>query len=208
MNVTTLQETLPEPLSLEMTGTLMTPEEFDSAEDWDEFYTYELVGGVLIVSPSPSPMERGSGDFLGFALNNYQRQHPQGSALDATLPEHTIQAGRNRRRVDRVIWAGLGRMPKASTDIPTIAIEVVSRGRRNRLRDYVEKRVEYLAAGIQEYWVLDRYRRTLTVFLADEEKVVTESETYRTPLLPGFELVLAPLLAESDLWTDRVDDGL
>jgi Uma2 family endonuclease len=207
MNVTTLQETLPEPFSLEMTGTLMTPEEFDSAEEWDEFYTYELVGGVLIVSPSPSPMERGSSDYLVIALSDYKRHHPLGSALDATLSEHTIRFGQNRRRVDRVIWAGLGRMPKASTEIPTIAIEVVSRGRRNRLRDYVEKRIEYLAAGIQEYWVLDRYRRTLTVFLAGEEKVVTESETYRTPLLPGFELVLAPLLAESDLWTDRVDDG-
>ncbi|WZO98499.1 Uma2 family endonuclease [Isosphaeraceae bacterium EP7] len=203
MNVTTLQETEIEPISLDLAGTLMTPEEFDSAEDWDEFYAYELIGGVLIVSPSPSPMERGSTDFLGTILNLYQWQHPQGSALDATLPEHTIRSGRNRRRADRAIWAGLGRMPDPLNDIPTIAVEIVSRGRRNRQRDYVEKRVEYLAAGVREYWVIDRYRRTMTVFLAGEEKVVAEPETYRTPLLPGFELILAKLLAESDRWTDR-----
>ena len=39
-------------------GMLMTPEEFDAATDFDELYSYELIHGVLIVSPPPGESER------------------------------------------------------------------------------------------------------------------------------------------------------
>jgi Uma2 family endonuclease len=71
-------------------------------------------------------------------------------------------------------------------------------------RDYVEKCQEYRDLGILEYWVFDRFRRTLTVFRGTsqvpEELVVAENETYCTPLLPGFEVPLAKLLAVADRW--------
>lgn len=34
-------------LGLELNGTLMTPEEFDAVEEYDEDYRYELIHGVL-----------------------------------------------------------------------------------------------------------------------------------------------------------------
>ena len=78
--MSTVQEELV--LGPEMNGTIMTPEEFDAAEDWDEDYVYELINGVLIVSPAPSEGERGPNDLLGRLLLNYQEDHPQGAALD------------------------------------------------------------------------------------------------------------------------------
>ena len=69
------------------------------------------------------------------------------------------------------------------------------------------KRVEYLALGVAKYWVIDRFQRTLTVFRprkeAPLEQIVGESETYQTPLLPGFELQLARLLGVADDWLDE-----
>ncbi len=89
-------------------------------------------------------------------------------------------------------------------DQPTIVIEFVSKGRRNRKRDYVEKRQEYEALGVQEYWVIDRFQRTLSVYGprvgATGERIVAEHEVYTTPLLPGFELPLARLFAAADDW--------
>ncbi len=106
-----------------------------------------------------------------------------------------------------MIWAGLGRRPDPRADIPTIVIEFVSESRRDWLRDYVEKRAEYLDAGVAEYWIVDRFRRTLTVYRRPPaepvEIVVPESGTYRTDLLPGFELPLARLLAVADRWNDE-----
>lgn len=194
-------------LGSEHNGMRMTPEEFDAVTDWDELYTYELVHGVLVVNPVPLPQERGPNHYLGYLLLNYQENHPQGSALDDTLEEEYLRTPDSRRRADRVIWTGLGRQPDPRNDVPTIVVEFVSAGRRNWQRDYVEKRDEYLAVGVKEYWLIDRFQRMMTVFRKTDdgwtEHVVRENETYQCELLPGFELPLARLLAVADRWEGR-----
>ena len=145
-------------------GLRMSPEEFDALTNFDERYRYELVRGVLVVTPPPAEAERDPNGELEYLLRDYKKRHPQGSALDKTLAEHQIQPGDGRRRADRVIWAGLGRVPDPVADVPTIAVEFVSRGKRDWLRDYEEKRREYLALGVVEYWIIDRFRRTMTVY--------------------------------------------
>ncbi len=184
-----------------LAGTLMTPKEFDAVREVNENYVYELVHGVLVVSPSPLEAERGPNETLGYWLLKYKYEHPEGHALDDTLPEHHIYFGENARRADRVIWAGLGRQPDPERDVPTIAIEFPSKGKRDRHRDYVEKRQEYKVIGISEYWLINRFERIMTVYRADGSVVVVkENETYTTPLLPGFVLKLAELLAVADRW--------
>ena len=60
---------------------------------------------------------------------------------------------------------------------------------------------------MREYWVIDRFRRTLTVFSfsgeVDQERVILEKQSYETPLLPGFELPLARLLTLADRWAKK-----
>jgi Uma2 family endonuclease len=183
----------------ESNGMLMTPEEFDALEDWEEGYRYEIVHGVLVVTPPAGIGERKPNDELGHWLLTYRDTHQQGSTLDDTVPEHTIRTRTGRRRADRAIWAGLGRMPDYDREPPAIAIEFVGRRSRDRRRDYLDKRNEYAEAGVREYWIIDRFRRTMTVCRgAHEELTVRESETYTTSLLPGFELPLARLLAIAD----------
>jgi Uma2 family endonuclease len=187
-----------------LAGTLMTPEEFDAVERYNENYRYELIHGVLVVSPLPLAQETGPNELLGNLLFVYHEQNPQGTALDCTLPEQYIATADSRRRADRVIWVGLGRLPDLERDLPTIVVEFVSKAKRDRDRDYIEKRAEYLALGIPEYWIVDRFRRTLTVCRpAAEDRVVKEGETYQPPRLPGFELPLARLLVAADAWDRR-----
>jgi Uma2 family endonuclease len=184
-----------------LAGTLMTADEFDAVDEVDEDFTYELIHGVLVMSQPPLEEERGPKEKLGALLDNYKVQHPQSSALDDTLGEQHVRTPENRRRADPVIWAGLGRAPNPRKDPPTIVVEFVSEGKRNRVRDYREKRAEYLAAAVREYWIIDRFTRTLTICRAGcADVVVPEGESYQTPLLPGFELPLALLLAVADRW--------
>ena len=186
-------------------GLLLTPEEFDRVTG-QRGWRYELIRGVLVVSPTPSRQERDPNEQLGYWLRQYQDNHPQGSSLDLTLPEEEIQTNRDRRRVDRAIWAGLGRDP-GETETPTIVVEFVSQGKVNQERDYVAKRAEYREIGIRQYWVVDRFRRTLTVYSfggeKDEELVIPEGQKYAPPLLPGFELDVARLLAYADRWAKK-----
>ena len=203
--MSTIDETLT--IGRESNGTLMTPEEFDAITDWDPEFTYELINGVLIVTPSPSPGERGPSDLLGHLLFTYQENHPQGSQLNCTLPEHTLVVGDDRRRADRVIWCGLDHDPDVAREVPAIVIEMVSAGRRDRQRDYETKRHEYSQIGILEYWIIDRFQRCATIVRFGEEgetqTVLSETDQLGTPLLPGFELPLARLFAMADRFAPR-----
>jgi Uma2 family endonuclease len=191
-------------VGLESAGVPMTPEEFDAIEEYDELYQYELIHGVLVVTPFATEAERHPNDVLGHLLRAYQEDHPDGKSLDETVFEQYIRTGDSRRRADRVIWAGLGRTPDPRSDVPTIVVEFPAAGRAAWKRDYIEKRREYLAIGVREYWVIDRFERVMTVYFDEAgkpgERHITENETYRSTLLPGFELPLARLLAAADKW--------
>ncbi len=189
-------------------GLRLTAREFDAIDDYDDCYRYELIRGVLVVSPTAGAWERDPNGELDFLLRLYKYQHPEGSSLDKTLFEHYIHlSDEDRRRADRVIWAGLGRVPDEDRDVPTIAVEFVSGSKRDWLRDYETKRDEYLALGVLEYWVFDRFARKLTVWKPGEggfqQAEFGEADTYRTPLLPGFELPVGRILSVADDWTKK-----
>ncbi len=192
---------IPARLSHASVGTLMDVDEFLQIEDFEEGWRYELLNGVVIVSPAPGPGERDPNDELNYSLRLYRDTHPNGSILDATMAEQEIETSLGIRRADRVIWAGLGRRPDPQADPPTIVIEFVSESSRDRRRDYEQKRLEYAEIGVAEYWIFDRFRRTLTVCCGNEApRIVRESETYSTRQLPGFELPMGKLLAVADRW--------
>lgn len=196
---TAAEKTLKVALCPGVAGITMTPEEFDNA-DFERGFRFELIRGVVVVSPMTSPLERGPNELLGYWLLDYQIRHPRGSVLDGTLSENDIFIGDERRRADRVIWTGLGRTPSVE-ETPAIAIEFVSAGKRNFLRDYEEKRRDYASAGVQEYWVVNRFDRTLTVYRGQTEvEILSENQTYNPHLLPGFELRLIELFDAADRW--------
>lgn len=187
----------------------MTPAEFDAlpAEAFDRRYRYELIHEVLVVVPPPGNAEVDPNQDLGYLLLLYRDSDLRGSVIDKTLPEQMIPTTTQRRRCDRAIWTGLGRVPDPDTDIPSIVIEFVSDTARERRRDYEEKLREYLAAGVREYWIIDRFRRMMTVYRVGPDGPVTltvnAQDTYQTDLLPGFVLPLARLLAKADDWQPK-----
>ncbi len=189
-------------LDAESAGLFMSEEEFDNIREYDENFRYELINGVVIVSPIPLAEETSPNELLGYLLIQYQVEHPQGKALDESLTQQYVRTSSGRRFADRLIWTGLGRVPNVRKDLPSIAVEFVSGSKRDRQRDYVDKRDEYRDAGIGEYWIIDRFKRTMTVVINGtdgvKEIVVKEGETYESPLLPGFQVSLARLLAQAD----------
>ena len=84
-----------------LAGIRMTPEEFDAVVEYDEDYRYELIEGILIVTPVPLPQESDPNEELGAWLRIYRDQHPMGHTLNATLSEQYIRTPHSRRRADR-----------------------------------------------------------------------------------------------------------
>ncbi len=196
-------------LTVRSSGLLMTTEEFDALPDkvFDRWLRYELINGVLIVTPPAGNAEVSPNEEFGYLVRYYKYNHPNGSIVDEVLSEQTIYATPNRRRADRAIWLGLGRVPDVEKDIPAIIVEFVSAKKRDFIRDYETKRIEYLSIGVREYWIIDRFQRIMTVHRNLPEGlasvVVPETETYQTDLLPGFVLPLSRILAKADDWPDQ-----
>jgi Uma2 family endonuclease len=95
----------------------------------------------------------------------------------------------------------------AAHGFPDILVEFVSEGKRNVLRDYETKRDEFMACKVDEYWIIDRFDRSMTTYQRQERRyrkhVWREKTVYTTSLLPGFELPLARLFELANRWADE-----
>lgn len=185
-------------------GVLMTTEEFDSVDDYDELYRYELVHGVLVVHENQSAAEASANEELGYLLWQYEERHPNLSTIDAMLPRRFVYTSDSRYLADRVLWIGLGRRPEPKHDAPVVVAEFVSTGRRDWPHYYSKKWREYEAVGVAEFWLIDRFDRCMTVFRSGDNSnlalIVADGEVYRTDLLPDFDLPIDRLLSAADYW--------
>ena len=174
-------------------GQNLTLDEFIEAE-FEEGWLYELARGVIDVTEVPGPRH---GDIvlrLADLLAIYHHAHPgrikyRAAGSDCRLRLPGMQSDRHP---DYTIY--LDTRPPGPSPwtrwIPHIVAEIVSRGGEDR--DYVEKREEYLRAGVREYWILDPTPRTLLVLqrFGDiwQEALIKEDATYGTYLLPGLDV--------------------
>jgi Uma2 family endonuclease len=179
-------------------GRAMTLEEFTQAET-QEGYLYELGRGVLAVSDVPNRRHVVQVITIRRQLNAYELAHPERISALLTGSECKIPVAglQSERHPDLAVYCSP--MPEGedlwATWVPEIVIEVVSLGSEHR--DYVEKREEYLLFGVREYWIFDAERGELLVLRRTagrwQERVVRAPAVYRTPLLPGFALAVAPV---------------
>lgn len=198
----------PRRLDADSSGLRMSAKEFLAVKDWDPTFRYELFNGVVVVNAAASLQEGDPNEELGYLLRRYAEDHPKGIALYATCYERDVRIDEtNVRRADRCVWLTREEDFEPDATPPDIAIEFVSPGRRNAVRDYIFKKMDYQKIGVREYWIIDRFKRTMTVHYlppADlETRIVTEKESYSTPLLPGFKLPLKRILQKADRWAKK-----
>jgi Uma2 family endonuclease len=188
-------------------GLAMTLEEFLEAEETEGF-RYELASGVLEVSEVPNDPHGDVVCNLYRGVARYGAQHPGvirryggGNEFRFWLPG--MISGRNPD-----LGVVLHGAPKdwRGRRIPWLAAEVVSRG--SVRRDYVTKREEYLAYGLQEYWIVDPLKRQVTVLTRRgdtwNEAVFRDDQVIVGLVLPGFATTVAELWADID--GDNEDD--
>jgi Uma2 family endonuclease len=84
-----------------------------------------------------------------------------------------------------------------------LCVEVVSGGREDRSRDLDEKRIEYAAAGIPEYWIVDPETKTTTVLTLEGSVYRVHGEfmpgdTATSLLLPDFAVDVRECFAAAE----------
>ena len=184
-------------------GREMTFEEFEDAEETPG-YLYELARGVLEVSIIPGePHGLLEWFFLG-RIRDYDVAHPGVVAMAGgpSMFRLWVPEMASARHPDvSVVLAGTRKVGPRRP--PSLVIEVVSPGEVARRRDYVVKREEYLAFGISEYWIVDRFEKRVTVLWRRgdswTETVFLDGQVASGLVLPGFAVPVA------DLWAAITD---
>jgi Uma2 family endonuclease len=164
-------------------------------------YLYELNRGVIEVMDVPRishglTVQAVRNQFTRFQLEKATISYIAGGS-DCKLLLPGIQSERHPDLAIYIHDPPEGIDQPWDTWIPAVVIEVVSP--RQETRDYDDKRADYLAAGVLEYWIIDPQAQAMLVLQRRGdvwvEHRVKRTGKYRTYLLPGFEFVLKTVLA-------------
>lgn len=179
-------------------GLELSRDEYASA-DFTGPDRFERRAGRLVVNPPPGHDHHSTSDPIRDFLGAYRIAHPDlvehvfgeswASVDDGTdrLPDIAVYLNTPEKRGQRI-----------PDRVPDLVFEVVSPGWANRKRDYEEKREEYGRIGVLEYVIVDRFDQCVTVLTLGEdgysEDILKPTDTYTTPLLPGLEIPLEPII--------------
>ena len=177
----------------------MTEEEFVA---WvDEDTPAEWVDGEVIMA---SPASAKHVDLVGF-LNTVMRIFVSQRNLGAVYgPELQIRlAAQRRRRVPDLLFISQARLdiikPNHIEGAPDLAVEIASPD--SIARDWRDKYLEYEAAGVREYWVIDPMAERVEAYTLTAEKkyaLIEEKDGVITStVLAGFYLKPAWLWQET-----------
>lgn len=183
-------------------GRRMSLKDFEPAE-WREGVLYELARGVVVVSDVPGFKHLRVVSGIRDQIILYKIQNPGEiyEILGTMECKVLVEDLESERHPDLAIFkkAPPERVKLWRNWVPEVVIEVVSKSSEDR--DYVEKREEYYARGIQEYWIVDPQRHRLLVLKRTKRgwtEHFLQSGTYQTKLLPGFVLDLARVFAAGE----------
>lgn len=173
----------------------MTADEYLALGETPE--RYELIEGVVVMSPSPTPRHQRA---IFLLLRELGRFDPDSTRVEVF---HDTDLKLDRGRVYRPNVSVYRReciptVPGRPTTPPDLVIEVLSPG--SKPLDLVTKREDYESFGVEEYWVIDPDGGTVRAWRRERERFVETpaiDDRLESRAIEGFVLDLAPVRALS-----------
>lgn len=176
-------------------GMFLTREEYAEA-DWTPPYRYERKDGRLVVMPGAGFEHHSTVEPFRDYLGAFRLAHPD--VIQHVFQESWTAVGDDTDRLPDIAVYLAGDDVTLPDRVPDLVFEIVSEGKKARVRDYDEKREEYEQIGVKEYVIVDRFNHQATVLRLTgggfSESTLGPDDTYSTPLLPGLEIPLAGVL--------------
>ncbi len=150
----------------------------------EDGHRYEIVNGVLVMAPAPSPEHQE----IVLEIASYLRTHVKLAGLGRVFPAPVdVDLGsKNVFQPDVVVVlnAHLDRVAaKKIVGAPDLVVEVVSPG--SGVMDRIAKYAVYARAGIPEYWIVNPLRETIEVFVLEDGEYHSLGVFQRQDLLPS-----------------------
>jgi len=163
----------------------------DEFEAWcDEDTRAEYVDGEVIIMTPESIAHARQETWLGTLLELFVSKSGLGSVISTGMTQVRLRSG--LRRNPDVIFVEKSkshRMRATYIDgAPDLVVEFVSPD--SAIRDWHEKYIEYEAAGVREYWIVDREQEKVAAYSLGEDRryhpIALEDDKLHSQVLPGF----------------------
>jgi len=160
----------------------------------DEDTWAEWVDGEVVILMPASLKHQEIRKFLCFVMHEFVRHYEAGRVIDAPFMVHLPESLRRGREPD-IFFVKAERLHLLKETYldgaPDLVVEITSP--ESIARDRGEKYIEYEAAGVVEYWLIDPDRRQAEFYRLGLEKryrlfTADEHDVYRAEVLPGFWL--------------------
>ncbi len=165
----------------------------------DDGQRYEIIHGVLYVSPAPRLLHQFVAGRLSYFMTAFGFEHPLGTVLPAPV-DILLPGVANPVQPDVVVLSSetLPDLEEAKffRGVPDLVAEVLSP--KTRRLDLDVKLKAYEQAGVPEYWIVDPKQRTVLLYRLGHRGYkgpdrFGADEIVRSTVLPGFELKVADL---------------
>jgi Uma2 family endonuclease len=163
---------------------------------------YEVIEGEIFVSHAPHAEHQLMLDSATIGLGNWH----DATGIGFLVSGAGIVFSRHDGVIPDLMWFSDERLRQAAINpatgewdghfyaAPDLAIEVLSPGYANEARDREVKLTLYSRRGVREYWIIDRFTRSVAVYRRTAEATMvlaatlTDRDTLSSPLLPGFAM--------------------
>ena len=154
---------------------------------------YELADGELLLVNPPTKRHFKISHFLvklfeeeisrqGLDIEVFRGIGVRTGLTSSRIPDVSVVEGE--------VWRNLPDNVSAVLQVPLLlAVEIVSPGAEQILRDYTEKVREYQEIGISEYWIVDPMAQKITIMILDQE-------SYRQTVYQSDELLFSHLFPQ------------
>ncbi|HEX6749990.1 MAG TPA: Uma2 family endonuclease [Longimicrobium sp.] len=134
----------------------------------DDGQRYEVIGGVLYVSPAPQPLHQEISARLFELLRPFARKNGLGRVLSAPID---VLFGDGDYMEPDLVFIRAGRRgvytKRGLESAPDLVVEVISP--TTGLRDRSIKRERYAHFGVPEYWIVDPSAERIEVYRPESE---------------------------------------
>jgi Uma2 family endonuclease len=176
------------------TGLRLTAEEYFALPD--DGFKYELIDGVVVMSPSPTTKHQRVAGILFGELYAHIRKNRLGLLLfetDVRLPPRI--AGRDLVYRPEIVFIAAARVPQIRERIditPDLVVEIISP--ESRSLDSEAKYADYERTGVGEYWLIDPLEERMSFFQLDQgryREAAVSGDSYASHAVPGFVIDLS-----------------
>jgi Uma2 family endonuclease len=167
----------------------------------DDRNRYEIIGGELIVSPSPNRAHQKASYRLTQLIGDFVDAQQLGDVYVAPVdvrlsPHNVVEPDLLFIRQDRLgIYGPTGPVEGP----PDLVVEIISPS--SRVMDRTRKAALYADSGVPEYWVVDPERRDIQVLVLNQgqyEPADAEDGRFHSTVIPGLVVDPTTLFAGLD----------